>query len=129
MHKANENNVSRFIPMTDNLQCPLTHNLSACPVEPLLRELLNKVESMHQILKSRESKTRNSPGTTTKHLYVNRLVWVLQLEDTEKIWTSDDFAREIGCTSAAVRKTKAWKEYQKRLEYERQQYSQPKENF
>jgi hypothetical protein len=38
----------------------------------------------------------------------------LQIECPEKIWTSDSFAKKIGSTGAAVRKTKAWKNCQKR---------------
>ena len=50
---------------------------------------------------------------------MNRHVVALQLEYPDKVWSADDFAKKIGCTGAAVRKTQAWKEYQERLENER----------
>ena len=94
--------------------CPLTCEDSGCPVVPLLHAILDKVEESLQTLEGMEAK--GSSKTTHCRLHVNRLVFALQIECPDKIWTSDDFAKEIGCTGAAVRKTKAWREYQERLE-------------
>jgi len=81
---------------------------------------------MHQTLKSVESKTKKSPKTATKRISANELIVALQLRHPEREWTSDSFAKEIGCTGAAVRATEAWKLYQKRQEQEKQKRPQRK---
>jgi len=69
----------------------------------------------HQTPDGEEAKGTKISKTNCR-MHVNSLIMALQIECPEKIWTSDDFAEEIGCTGAAVRKTKAWREYQERLE-------------
>jgi len=70
------------------------------------------------------SKAKNAPKTATKRILVNELIVALQLRHPAKEWTSDSFAKEIGCTGAAVRATEAWKLYQKRQEQEKQKRPQ-----
>jgi hypothetical protein len=104
----------RNLKMITNTTCPLA---SSCPVMPLLHTILDEVRS----LKDKEPKAKKS----SKAAHVNGLIIALQIEHPEKLWTSDSFAKKIGCTGAAVRKTKAWKNYQKRLKTERQKHSVP----
>ena len=96
---------------------------SACPMRPLLCTLLddvkalrNEVEALHQMLKDVKPEVVKKPSKINRHQHVNRLVFVLQVENPEKVWTSESLAAKIGCTGAAVRQTKAWKDYQKRLQ-------------
>ena len=115
--------------MTKNTICPLTCEGSLCLVEPMLRSLLEKIDSLsdevkaiRQTLKNNVPKATKMPKTANRH-HVNRLVLALQVEFPEKVWTSGDFAEKIGCTGSAVRQTKEWKAYQGRLQAARQQRS------
>jgi hypothetical protein len=93
---------------------------SLCPVISLLNTILDEVRS----LKSEGPKKKKSLKVTTPRPHVNGLVIALQLKYPEKIWTADAFAKKIGCTSAAVRQTKAWKAYRVLLESEKQKRQQ-----
>ena len=107
--------------MTANLTNPLVFNIPKCPAEPLLRAILDKIEFLSgevQTLKNQEAKTQ-SLGTISSRLHANALILGLQVEYPDRVWTSEDFAKVIGCTGSAVRKTKAWKAYQKMLEGEK----------
>ena len=106
--------------------CPLTCDESQCPVVLLLHAILDKVEASHQASEGKEEDAKKHTKATNCRLHVNRLVTALQIECPEKIWTSDAFAEEIGCTGAAVRKTKAWREYQERLEHMKKRHLQRK---
>ena len=119
--------------MTKNTACPLTCEDSLCPVVPMLRILWEKIDSLsdevkaiRQTLKNEGPKTKKVSEIVLNRLHVNRLVLALQVEFPDKVWTSDDFAKKIGCTGSAVRQTKEWKAYQERLQAARQQRSKRK---
>ena len=76
------------------------------------------------MLKNGKPKADYSPKESLCSVCVNELVVALQLRDPVKVWSSEDFAKKIGCTASAVRMTKAWKEYQKRCQKEKQQRPQ-----
>jgi hypothetical protein len=84
----------------------------------LLRTILQKVEVL-------EKRAKN-PSQATGRLPVEGYVLALQLQYPDMVWTSDDFAREIGCSGAAVRKTRTWRDYQERREISKQQRLQRK---
>jgi len=84
------------------------------------RSLLDKVETIYQMLKNAKLEAKGSLKKTICRNHVNALVLGLQIENPDRVWTSNSFAEEIGCTDSAVRHTKAWREYQERLENERQ---------
>ena len=114
--------------MEKNTTCPLTCEDSPCPVVPMLRTLWEKIDSLsgevraiRQTLKNEKPKTKKVSKVAQSHLHVNRLVFALQVEFPDKVWTSDDFAKKIGCTGSAVRQTKEWKKYQERLQAKRQE--------
>jgi len=110
--------------MTANSKCSLTCENPVCPVVALLHAILEEVKALRQTSKN----TKKTSKTTASRLHVGRLVMALQLEYPEKVWTSDSFAEAIGCTGAAVRKTRAWGEYKKRLEGEKRKH-QPHKGF
>ena len=92
--------------MTTVPVCPLTYETTTCPALSLLWALLeeihslsDKLDAMQQILKTEESKKEKA--STTKRFPVSGMIIALQLEYPDKTWTSDDFAKEIGCTGAA----------------------------
>jgi translation elongation factor EF-4 len=78
----------------------------------LLKSILDKVDVL-------EAKAKKSPKVVDKRPQVNSRVLELLVKNPEKVWSSDAFAKEIGCTGAAVRQTKAWKVYQRKLQNER----------
>ena len=103
---------------------------STCPLRPLLSTLLDEikslrseVETLHRMLENEKPEAKKSPRGTVGRLSVDLLMLTLQIKYPEKVWTSDSFAEKIGCTGAAVRQTKAWKDYQKRLQNEKQERS------
>jgi len=109
--------------MTIDSMPPLTCKDPSCPVVPLLRALLDEMKALRQTLIDEKKKpSRSNAG----RLHVGRLVVALQLEYPDRVWTSDSFAKVIGCSCAAVRQTKAWKDYQIRLENEKQKRPQRK---
>ena len=63
---------------------------------------------------------------STELLSVNELVIALQMKYPQNDWTAEEFARKIGYSGSAVRKTKAWKIHQKQLENEKQKCPKPK---
>ena len=104
--------------------CPLIHKKAPCQVLSLLHTLLDEVKALHQTLEHQGWELQTHHKAAHTHLHVSSLIVALQLEYPSRIWTSDDFAEKIGCTGAAVRKTKAWKEYQKHFESEKDKRSQ-----
>ena len=84
------------------------------------KSLLDKVETIYQMLKNEKPEAKGSLKKNICRMHVNALVLGLQIEYPDRVWTSDSFAKEIGCTDSAVRHTKAWREYQERLESEKQ---------
>ena len=108
--------------------CPLIHANAPCKVLPLLYTLLDEVKALHQTLENQESEPKPVFKAPHHHLHVSALVIALQLEYPDKIWTSESFAKEIGCSGGAVRKTKAWKHYQERLEHEKSRRSHQMEH-
>ena len=99
-----------------------------CPVNPYVLSLINDVQALrnevtelHQMLKDGKPGVVEKPLKVPRPRHVNRLVFMLQVEYPEKVWTSESMATEIGCTGAAVRQTKAWKEYQMRIQNEKQE--------
>jgi len=112
--------------MIDDSILPLCCKTSPCTVEPLLHAILDEMKAIHQTLKCKETKVENPSKVPHHRPQVNRLVFALQVEFPEKVWTADSFAEKIGCTGAAVRKTKAWREYRERLQNERQKRPQRK---
>jgi len=103
------------------LACP-----TSCPAEPFLRALLEKVESIEQTLKNIKPNVEKSSKTTTRRPNVNWLIVALQLKYPDRGWTAGDFAKKIGCSETAVRKTTAWKEYRIRCESKKQNRTQRK---
>ena len=102
---------------------------STCPLKPVLSTLLDEVkvlrhevETLHRMLENEKPKAKKSPKGTVGRLSVDLLMLTLQIKYPEKVWTSDSFAKEIGCTGAAVRQTQAWKDYQKRLQNDKQKH-------
>ena len=90
-----------------------------CPVIPLLHTILDEVRS----LKNEGATSGEKPlKATGKRPQVNVRVFALLTKYPEKIWTSDSFAKAIGCSAAAVRQTKAWKAYQRQLQNMRQEH-------
>jgi hypothetical protein len=87
-------------------------------------QLSGKMANDLQTLKNKVPKSNNSTKATICRLHVNRLVFALQVEHPEKDWTSEDFAKEIGCTASAVRQTKNWKAYQERQQYQKEERKQ-----
>ena len=112
--------------MPDNSICPLIRENSPCQVLSLLHILLDEVKTLHQTLENQDLELKTIHRAAQSHLHVSSFVIALQLEHPDRIWTSDALAKEIGCSGAAVRKTKAWKEYHKRLEQEKIGRSQQK---
>ena len=95
----------------------LTDSTVSCPAEPLLHLLLEEIKSIRQTLKEKTPKPKKSIDS----LYVNEFVLAFLLSKPEKEdWKSGDLAEEIGCSPAAVRKTKAWKGYQATLQSKKQ---------
>ena len=110
--------------ITDSI-CPPKCEDSQCLAVPLLHALLDEMKAMHQTLKDNRTEAKKpSKATATKRILVNELIVALQLRNPEKEWTSDSFAKEIGCTGAAVRATEAWKLYQKRQAKEKRERRQ-----
>jgi len=114
--------------MTSDTLCPLSSATSSCPAEPHWLAVLEVLKSIHQTLQNEGPKVKNSSKAISCRLCVNEIILALQLKYPERVWTSDSFAKEIGCTGAAVRQTKSWKEYQERLQIERQKHPQRKDN-
>ena len=110
--------------MPTRLNCPLIHDASPCQILSLLHTLLDEVRTLHQTLENQELSPKTNFKSPHKHLHVSALVIALQLEHPDRIWTSESFATEIGCTGAAVRKTQAWKNYNERLAREKHARSQ-----
>ena len=106
--------------------CPLIHEDFPCQVLSLLHTLLDEVKTLHQTLENQDLELKTVHRAAHSHVHVSSLVIALQLEHPDRIWTSDTLAEEIGCSGAAVRKTKAWKEYHKRLEQEKIERSRQK---
>ena len=102
--------------MTTDSTYSMNCESSSCPAVPLLLALMDEVRLIQQTLQNEKSRTRKVSKATAGRLHVGRLVFALQVECPEKVWTSDSFAKKIGCTGAAVRKTKEWKECQERIE-------------
>jgi len=90
------------------------------------KALSDKVDTIIQILEDRKPDAKNSSKATVCHMHVNGLVMGLLVEYPDRVWTSGDLAKEIGCTSAAIRQTKTWKAYQKQQEAEKQSRPQQK---
>jgi molecular chaperone GrpE (heat shock protein) len=98
-------------------------------LKPLLLALLDEVqilrhevETLRQMFENEKPKAKKSPKGTVSRLPVGLLLLALQIKYPEKVWTSDSFAKEIGCSGAAVRQTQEWENYQKRLQNERQEH-------
>lgn len=71
-------------------------------------EILMQVDSM---LQSETSKNKKTEGS--KLIDVQAQVVALLEKFPSGKWTSDELAKKIGCTGAAVRKTRAWQGYKK----------------
>lgn len=119
--------------MTADSKCLSACENPSCPLMPLLRNLSyrletlsEEVEAMHQTLKNMGANAKKTQKATGKRPQVNRQVFALQVEYPEKVWTADDFAKKIGCSGAAVRRTKAWKDYKNLLKHEKQKHLPPK---
>ncbi|MDR2439733.1 MAG: hypothetical protein LBE12_10250 [Planctomycetaceae bacterium] len=82
----------------------------------LIQEL--QANSVPQPKTSKNKKTKE-----TKRINANAQVIALLMKCSDKVWMSDELAEKIGCTGAAVRKTQAWKGYQKQKAGARQQCS------
>jgi len=101
--------------MTDDLERLLVCENPLCPAVPLLNTILDEMKALRQMLEN----TKKPSKSNARRLHVGRLVVALQLEYPDRVWTSDAFAKVIGCSCAAVRQTKEWKDYQRRLENEK----------
>jgi hypothetical protein len=108
--------------MSVDLEHTLACTNPQCPVVPLLHAILEEVKALRQTLKNEKKPSKSNAG----RLHVGRLVVALQLEYPDRVWTSDTFSKVIGCSCAAVRQTKAWKDYQIRLENEKHERPQRK---
>ena len=115
-------------PMTTDSTCSLTCETTPCPAVVLLHAILDildplsdEVKVIHQMLADEKQKAKDLPHMPGCRLCVNELILALQLKHPERVWTSESFAKEIGCSGAAVRKTKTWREYQERLANEKQE--------
>ena len=85
-------------------------------------QLSGKIDAIYQTLKKENPKANRVSKENICNLCTNELVVALQLKYPEKVWKSNDFAKEIGCTASAVRHTRAWKDYLQRCQNERQQH-------
>jgi response regulator of citrate/malate metabolism len=65
----------------------------------------------NSVPKSKISKNKQTKGA--KRVNVNIQVIALFLKNSNKVWTSNELAKKIGCSNSAVKKTSAWKNYQK----------------
>ena len=108
---------------TDSI-CSTICETPPCPALTLLHAILDKLDPLsdevaiiHQMLTKENGKGLPRPNGC--RLCVNELILALQLKYPDRVWTSEAFAKEIGCSGAAVRKTKTWKDYQERLETEK----------
>jgi hypothetical protein len=62
-----------------------------------------------------QSKTLQKKQTKeTKRVNVNLQVLALLAKYSDKVWTSDELAKKIGCSGAAVRKTSTWNIYRQK---------------
>jgi hypothetical protein len=66
---------------------------------------------------------KNKQTKGAKRIDVEAYVFGLLIKCPNKVWTSDELAEKIGCSSSAVRKTSAWKSCQKQNVEARQQSS------
>jgi response regulator of citrate/malate metabolism len=73
-------------------------------------QLIQELQA-NSVPKSKTSKNKQTKGA--KRVNVNVQVIALLRKDSNKVWTSNKLAEKIGCSGAAVRKTSAWKDYQK----------------
>jgi len=97
----------------DNASCPGMSLWLALLDEQ--RSLSNKMDVILQTFKGGKPKANDSRRSVICRVCVNELVVALQMKYPDKdCWTSVEFAKIIGCTASAVRKTRSWKEYQER---------------
>ena len=124
----------------ENEHCELGCDISLCktaeslhaaldrltPLVEGLSPLVHKVEEIYEIVKNENQKKKTQPVTLASgKICVNELILVLQLRQPDKTWTSEEMAKEIGCSSAAIRKTKMWKLYQEHLDQVKSQHAVP----
>jgi hypothetical protein len=100
---------------------------------PLSNEILLKISKIEenqillfqliQELQANSVPKSNKPTKGVKRISVRAQVFDLLTKYSDKVWTSEKLAEKIGCTGAAVKKTSAWKGYQKQKVEARQQCS------
>lgn len=119
--------------MTIDATHSLQIDVSTSSTEHILHTLLDevsvlseKVNRILQVLEVEESKTKRILQTAVHRQHVNEKVMQLLLKHPRKVWTSEDFAKEIGCSGAAVRQTSAWKAHRKTHEKARRNHPLPK---
>ena len=99
---------------------------SLTPLVEGLSPLVHKVEEMYEIIKNENQKKKTRSVTLASgRICVDELILILQLRQPDKTWTSEEMAKEIGSSSAAIRKTKMWKLYQEHLDQVRGQHAVP----
>ena len=110
---------TKLVKMQNDSVCSKGCDPSMCSIAALFHDVIDplthKIDEMHQMIKE----VKVAQKVPKHHLCVNEMVVALQIKYPNKVWTSESFAEEIGCTPSAVRHTKMWKLYKARLELEK----------
>ncbi|MDR2346265.1 MAG: hypothetical protein LBE18_09390 [Planctomycetaceae bacterium] len=88
------------------------------------KAIQNLQTNSEQQSKKSKKKQKKIPQRTNINLQVLNLL----IKYSDKVWTSDELAKKIGCTGSAVRKTSAWNSYQKQKNRSKSSISKKFEN-
>jgi hypothetical protein len=77
---------------------------------------------IQELLANFVPKSKNKQTKEAKRINVDAYIFGLLIKRPNKVWTSNELAEKIGCSGSAVKKTSAWKSYQKQKIEARQQY-------